>query len=45
LHSRRSLLSSTARETVRTKMMTWLKTSASRRSLSLRFFSFSASLM
>lgn len=43
LQSLRSLSSSTARATVRTKMITWLKISPSSRSLSLRFFSFSAS--
>jgi len=45
LHSVSSLSSSIALVTVRTKMITWLKTRASSNSLSLRFFSFSASLM
>jgi len=45
LHSTKSLFSSIALVTVLTKIMTWLNTSASSKSLSLRFFSFSASLM
>lgn len=45
LHSRRSLSSSVARRVLLTKMMTWLNSSSSSKSLSLRFFSASLSLM
>lgn len=44
LQSFRSLVSSEARATLLTKMTHWLNSRASRRSTSLRFFSFSSSL-